>query len=194
MGTDGRDYKVTETSPSGQPVRKDGGHKGRRSASISAAVIALVILAGAVGGYLFGRNLTYAELASAKQSIQDLRPENQRLKNLILVQTSQLAELQNELGRVRGALHAIMPSENTYNISPNQSVIVSGGHLTIGLVGPPGNDSVNININGKTQMMTTGDIVRVAVDPSMICKVGIQYFDMFKVVATASCSALKPNE
>jgi hypothetical protein len=181
-------------SPSGQPVRKDGGHKGRRSASRSAAVIAFVILAAAVGGYLFGLNSTYAELTSAKQSIQDLRPESQRLKNLILTQTSQLAELQNELARVRGALHAIMPSENTYNISPNQSVIVSGGHLTIGLVGPPGNDSVTININGKTQTMTTGDIVSVAVDPSMICKVGIQYFDMFKLVATASCSALKPNE
>ena len=158
------------------------------------AVIALMMLAGAVGGYLYGLNSTYAELASARQSILGLRPESQRLKNAILIQNSQLTELQNELERVRAVLQAIMPSENTYNISPNQSVIVSGGHLTIGLVGPPGNDSVNININGKPQMMTTGDIVRVAVDPTMSCKVGIQYFDMFKVVATASCATLKPNE
>jgi len=152
-----------------------------------------MMLAGAVGGYFYGLKLAYADLASARQDIQQLRPESQRLKSSILAQNATIVELESELARVRAALHVIMPSENTDKISPNQSVIVAGGHLTIGLVGSPGNDSVKINVNGKLQTVTTGDVIRVAVDASTDCQVGIQSFDMFKAIVTASCTASKSN-
>ena len=184
---------MTETTQTSRSVEKGGGITERRGLLLLACAIALMMLAGAVGGYLYGLNLAQADLVSARQDVQQLRPESQRLKNSILIQNANIAELQSELARVRAALHAVMPTENTYMISPNQSVIVAGGHLTIGLVGSPGNDSVKINVNGKLQTVTTGDVMRVAVDASTDCQVGIQSFDMFKVIVTASCPASKPN-
>jgi len=184
---------VTETARPSGSVGKGGGLTGRRGPLLLVGAVAVMLLASAVAGYLYGLNLTHAELASARQSVQEMRPENQRLKNSILGQNANIAELQSELARVRAALHAIMPSENTYKISPNQSVIVADGHLTIGLVGSPGNDSVKINVNGKLQTVTTGDVIRVEVGPSTNCQVGIQSFDMFNVIVTASCPASKAN-
>ena len=184
---------MTETTQTSHSVEKGSGITGRRGRLLLACAIALVILAGAVGGYLYGLNLVRAELASAREDIQQLRPESQRLKNSILAQNAKIVELESELARVGAALHVIVPSENTYKISPNQSVIVAGGHLTIGLVGSPGNDSVKINVNGKLQTVATGDVIRVAVDASTDCQVEIQSFDMFKVIVTASCTASKSN-
>jgi hypothetical protein len=85
-----------------------------------------------------------------------------------------------------------MPSENTYNISPNQSIIVADGHLTVGLIGAPTNEGVNININGKQHSAAAGNVIDVALDPSMTCQVGVQSFDAFKAVLTASCATVKP--
>ena len=65
--------------------------------------------------------------------------------------------------------------------------------MTIGLIGLPANDSVNVNINGKPQKMTTGDVVHVALDASTNCQVGVQSFDMFKALLTASCASAKPQ-
>jgi hypothetical protein len=158
-------------------------------------VLAIVVLAlgGAIAGYIFGLDLTQRDLAAARERIQQLQPENQRLKKAIIDQTAKLVELQAELTSVQAALHAIAPSENTYNISPNQSLIVAGGHLTIGLIGSPTNESVNINVNGKQQLAATGDVIHIALDPSTTCQVGVQSFDMFKAILTASCAAVKPQ-
>jgi hypothetical protein len=35
-----------------------------------------------------------------------------------------------------------MPSANTYTINPNQTRIVGDGHLTVAMVGAPGNDAI----------------------------------------------------
>jgi hypothetical protein len=72
-------------------------------------------------------------------------------------------------------------------------VIAADGRLTLGLVGPPTNDGINININGKQQLVAAGDVVRLAPDSSTSCQVEVQSFDMFKAVVTASCSAAKPR-
>src|SRR5262245_46461065 len=66
------------------------------------------------------------------QSRSQVRELNTRLAN----QTSQLAALQAKLEMVQAALEAITPSQNTYNFSPNQSMILAEGRLTVGLVGP----------------------------------------------------------
>jgi hypothetical protein len=86
-----------------------------------------------------------------------------------------------------------MPSENTYGVSPNQSLIVADGHLTVGLIGAPANQSVNININGKQRPAAAGDVIDVAPDPSTSCQVRLQSFDMFKAIITATCTAMKPQ-
>lgn len=165
----------------------------RRLQFLLVSAIALIIVGGAVGGYMFGLNLTYHDLAAARAQLEQLSPESQRLKRAIIDENAKFVELQDKFTSAQAALQAIMPSENTYNISPNQSLIVAGGHLTIGLVGSPTNESVNININGKQQSAVSGDVIHIALDPSTSCQVGVQSFDMFKAVVTASCAAVKPQ-
>jgi hypothetical protein len=84
-----------------------------------------------------------------------------------------------------------MPTENTYKIRPNESLKFAGGQLTIGLVGPPTNENINININGKHQQAATGDIFNIAPNPSTACQVGVQAFDMFSAILIVSCVGAK---
>ena len=49
---------------------------------------------------------------------------------------------------------------------------VADGRLTIGLVGSPTNESVNININGKQQKAVSGDVIHIALDSLTSCQVG----------------------
>ena len=120
------------------------------------------------------------------------RIEVRDLKKQIAEQKEKFGTLQTKLDGVQAALEAIMPSENTYNMTPNRSMIVAGGHLTIGLVGPPTNEGVNININGQQHLAAVGDTINVAVDPTTTCQVRVKSFDMFKAVLIASCGSGKP--
>ena len=63
--------------------------------------------------------------------------------------------------------------------------------MTIGLIGSPTNESITLNVNGKQQKMTAGDVIHVSLDASTTCQVQIQSFDMFKAVLIASCAAVK---
>src|SRR5215831_3750678 len=129
----------------------------------------LTILVGVIA-YIIGLNVGYLDLAGARQLVQQLRTENQKLKTQIAdLNTTQVA-LQNKLSTFEAALDEIIPSKNSYNIKPNQSMIVASGRLTVGLVGAPSNDSVNININGRQQAAATGDVIKVALDPSTMCQ------------------------
>ena len=187
---------MTESTESGRSDRKSprlyGWLMARGGRFLVVAASAVLMLGGAIGGYILGLNLAHNDLATARVQIAQLQPENQRLKRQIIDQNAGLAGLQGKLTSIQAALNAIMPSENAYNISPNQSIIVADGHLTIGLIGSPTNESVNININGKQRSAAPGDVISVAIDPSTTCQVGVQSFDMFKAVLTASCAAVKP--
>jgi len=158
------------------------------------SVSVLLMLGGLTWGYLFGRDLANRPLADARQLIRQLQPENQRLKTQVATQDERIASLQARLKSVQAALHAILPAENTYKISPNQSVIIAGGRLTVGLIGSPKNQSVTININGKQHTAVSGDVFDIASGPSTTCQVRVQSFDMFKATLTASCAAVKPPQ
>ena len=147
----------------------------------------LTILVGVVA-YLIGLNVGYLDIAGARQLIQQLRTDNQKLKTQIADLNATQVALQNRLSVFEAALDEIIPSKNTYNIKPNQSMIVASGRLTVGLIGPPSNDSVTININGKQQTAATGDVIKVTLDPSTVCQVRVQSFDMFRAVLNASCT------
>lgn len=158
-----------------------------------AVVGALLILGVAIGGHIYGRRLALRDIMERDATIALLQTEGEKLDTRFNEQTATLAEVQAKLKSVQAALEAIMPAENTYNIYPNQSMNVAGGRLTIALVGPPTNEGVNININGKQQSAAAGTVIHVAPDPSTTCEVGVQSFDMFKAVLTASCAAVKPQ-
>ena len=112
-------------------------------------------------------------------------------RRILPIENANLTALRAELTSTKAALNAVMPSQNTYNIFPNQSLIAADGRLTIGLIGSPGNDGINLNVNGKQQKVAAGDVIRVSPDGSAACQVQLQSFDMFKAVLVASCAAAK---
>jgi hypothetical protein len=158
----------------------------------SRALLLLIILIVAIGGYAFGLNMARRDITAGKQLIQQLQSESQKLeKQTNELSTSNIA-LQNKLASIQATMDTMKPAQNTYNLKPNQSIIAADGHLTLGLVGTPDNASVTININGKKTSAAPGDVIKVAADASTACQVMVQSFDMFAAVVTATCSAAKP--
>lgn len=188
---------MTDRTDADRPVRGNPGLRGsliaRGGPFLMVAIGLILIVGGTIAGFVFGRFLAYRDLPAARAMILQQRTENQKLQGATNELNVQLAEQQRKYTEVHNTLEAIMPSENRYNVSPNQSMIVGGGHLTIGLVGAPTNDSVNININGKQQSMATGDVIKITPDPATACQVAVQSFDMFTAALTASCTAVKPQ-
>lgn len=177
---------MTETTGSGRSVPK---RRTARLPVLGAGI--LLIVGGLVAGYLYGLELARRPLADAEQLIKQLQPENRQLQKLVADQNARISSLQARLKSTQTAMDAMLPAENTYNIDPNQALVVADGRLTIGLIGSPTIRSVSININGVQHTAVTGDVFKIALDPSTTCRVGIQSFDMFKVVVTASCPVSK---
>ncbi len=155
-------------------------------------LLIVAILVGAAS-YIIGLNIAYLDIAAANQLIQSLRGENQKLKSQLAEHTAKEVELQTKLATTQAALEALIPSENTYMVKPNQSIIVADGRLHIGLIGPPTNESININVNGKHQSAATGDVINIAIEPRTTCQVRVQSFDMFKAILAATCAGAKPQ-
>jgi cell division protein FtsB len=161
----------------------------QRGTTIVTAVIIIIVIV--IGGHLYGRYLASIEVADREAQLEQLRAQNQKQQRDIDSKSQQLTTLQDKLTKTQATLDAIMPSANTYNINPNQTVILGDGHLTVGLVGPPANDSVLLNINGKTQSVAAGQTLSIAPDPATKCQVSVQSFDVFRAVVVATCAAGK---
>ncbi len=154
-------------------------------------VLIIIIIGIVIGGHLYGRYLSSIDLADREAQLEQLRAESQKQKRDIDGKSQQLTTLQDKLTKTQAALDAVMPSANTYNINPNQTLILGDGHLMVGLVGPPANDSVVLNINGKTQSVVAGQTLNIAPDPATKCQLNLQSFDVFKAVVVATCAAAK---
>jgi len=181
---------VTETTRSSRPERANA------LVSLTTGQIwlgVLLVLLGGAGCYALGRSVARLEVNSARALNQQLQSESEKLKATIADQTANLASLQADLTKARAALNAIMPAANSYAINPNQSIVVADGRLTIGMIGSPANGSINLNINGKQQTASAGDVIHVALDDATGCEVALQSFDMFKALLAASCAATKPQ-
>ena len=159
----------------------------RRNSLVVIAASILLLVISAVVGYFFGRDLARKPLRDAQQLIAQLQPESLKMKTEMVEQSAKVASLENKLATVQTALNQIRPSDNTYNVNANQSLIVANGQLTVGLVGPPSNDYVVLNINGKQYRAATGDVFPVVPNPKTTCDVRLQSFDMFQAVVYAAC-------
>ena len=144
-------------------------------------------LMGGIIGYLLGLNSAYVEMSASKLALQQSRAENQKMKSEMAGENVKVGAMESGIAKLQAKLDELVPSENTYNIKANQSLIVGDGRLTVGLIGAPANDSVTLNINGKRQQLGTGDVLNVAADNRTNCQVRVQSFDMFKAVVTATC-------
>ncbi len=147
------------------------------------------IIIGAASAYLLGLELAYQDMGAVKQQTIQLQAEIERLKRQIVLQESNLTVAQAKIRTTQAALEQLMPSKDTYIVSPNKSMLVAGGRLCVGLIGAPTNDNVMININGKQQSASPGDTLDVALDPSTNCRVRVESFDMFKATVNATCEA-----
>ena len=160
-----------------------------RFVSVVACIVAIVVIL--VGGHLYGRYLAAKDLGGRDHVIEELRAESQQQKRNIDNKSAQLTQMQTKLDSTKAQLESIMPTKNTYNIMPNQTLLVADGRMSVGLVGSPGNESVLLNVNGKQQAAAAGQVITVGSDPSANCQVAVQSFDMFKAVLTASCAGAK---
>lgn len=162
----------------------------RKSVSRGALVVfssALLLLLSLLVGYFYGRELARQPLDTANRIIQELQPENRRLQAIVNGQNTEIATLQARVKSVESALREILPTENTYKIGPNQTVLAADGRLVLGLVGPPMIRSVAININGKQYSAVSGDIFNVDLNASTACEVKVLSFDMFSAIMWATC-------
>jgi hypothetical protein len=184
---------VTDRTPINRSAREGARWRYLRAelrfVTVTATIITFVGIF--VGGHLYGRYLANLELGGRDNAMQQLVSGSQALKRHGDDLSAQITDLQIRLDRAQAALAAIMPTDNTYNIVPNQSLIVADGHLTVGLVGSPGNETVTLDINGKQQALAVGQVVTIAPDPSTTCTVQAQSFDMFKAVLAVSCPGAK---
>src|SRR5471032_2795669 len=118
---------MARTMEAGPSVQSPGflGTAGGRLAAASACVV--LILCGAIGSYFLARSSSDAEVKSANLKIVELQNENQRLNADNNSRLVAIADLQSQIKSAQSKLAAIMPVENTYIVSPNQSIVIGGG-------------------------------------------------------------------
>ncbi len=149
----------------------------------------LLILGVALIGHITGRELARRQLAQREQTIVQLREERQQVSAELNRRADRILTLQTRLNHVQGVLDEIVPSENIYVMRPNQSLVVAGGRVTVGLIGSPTNEGVNINIGGQQRFAAAGSVTPVDLGEGRTCQITVQSFDMFKVVLHATCAA-----
>ena len=114
-------------------------------AAVTLIACIVVILCILIGGHLYGRFLAARDLGGRDTAIEQMRAESQKQKRDIDEKSAQITELERKVTDAQTALEAILPQKNTYNIAPNQTLLVGDGHLMLGLIGSPANEGVLLN-------------------------------------------------
>jgi cell division protein FtsB len=154
----------------------------------------LFLLALAIASYTLGRHSADKAFDYYKNLNSELDAEVGQLRVDNTKKTAQIADLQSQVDSIKKKIAALMPPpENTYKIDANTSLIVAGGHLTVGLIGTPGNDSVNLNINSNQYVAAAGQTINVSPDPSTRCRIQVVSFDILQSMAIvgAKCDAVE---
>ncbi len=149
------------------------------------------LLLGAFGGFSYRGYIDDADVRDSAQRVLGFRSENDKLKAQIFNLNTKIEQLQAEVRTVHDSMEEMKPSANTYDIGVNKSMIVAGGHLTIGLIGSPTSENLKINVNGNEHLAAAGDIIEASPNPSTTCRVVVQSFDMFRAIVVASCQGAK---
>jgi len=181
------------TTESGRSTRKNSGPSRRLKARAKRFLTIIFVLAGAIAGFAYRGYVDYSDISDSDRRVLEFRTQERNLKAQVAELAAKLDAAQTKLKSVQATLDSLMPAENTYNIKPNESMVVAGGRLTVALVGPPTNQNIRINVGGTERLAVAGDIIDVAPDPSTKCRVVVQSFDMFKAILNASCAPAKPN-
>jgi hypothetical protein len=83
----------------------------------------------------------------------------------------------------------VLSSTRNLEIKANETKPMSIASIEIGVIGTPMIDSVNLNVNGKKQVVSAGDVVSV----DFTCNIRVLSIDLLKSVARiGSGCAIKP--
>ena len=129
-----------------------------------------------------------SQLSSLQKQLDQITPSKQSAT--IDALTAQLKAAQD---KIREMMPSYPDTPNTYNIKTNQSVIVEGGRLQIGLVGSPGQDRVVLNLNGAHHSVAVGDIINTAINSSTNCRISVISIEFLKAAAVvkATCATTR---
>jgi hypothetical protein len=152
-----------------------------------------IIAATAIFSHLYGRHLAIEAIRESESAIRQLELERQQLEIEKSGQVTRMQAMNTATDRLQAQLDAIVPSKNRYTINPNQSLLVADDHLTVGMIGVPGMDGIEINVNGEHHLAAVGDVIHATAGPSTACDVKIQSFDMFNAQITATCAEIKTH-
>jgi hypothetical protein len=176
-------------STTSQDFRTDQRNAGRLRKAVrqrSWTFIVILVIVLSLFSYLAGMYTISRDLAQTRLLLQALQTETQKARRDLAAQNSSQTNLQAQLQRTKAELEAIRPSKDSFVISPNQSITVGEGLLTIGLIGSPTNGSVSLNVNGVRHALGSGDVLQLNLTKSS-CRIAVQSFDMFKATIVASC-------
>jgi cell division protein FtsB len=171
--------------------RKGYQPSGNTLAGRKLVLLVLLLFLGAFVGFTYRGHVDDADITDSNQQVLKYRSENGKLKAQIFDLNSKLEQARAQIDSLRDKMQSMSPSESSYVVGVNKSMVVAGGDLTIGLIGSPTSENLRINVNGKEHLATAGDVIQVDPNPSTKCKVTIQSFDMFKAVVTATCEGTK---
>lgn len=180
---------MAEKTESGRSSQLDARRPNGRVQKIVSFLI--LFLCGGFVGYVYGTFSASRDLKERDARILELTDKDQQTQQEIARKNSEMRLLQTQLDEVHAEMATMTPSKNTYEISPNHSIIAANGQLTVGLLGSPRGETLDININGKHISAAAGDVVKISPSAASVCEVRIQSFDMFKAVITASCEVAK---
>jgi len=123
------------------------------------------------------------------QQIDKLQKDNGVLRTAVQHERDENKSLADKLAATDNQLREAFNPYRTIDLNVNDTTSVSTGSFTLGLVGPPANENVSINVNGTQRTVAAGDSIDVGISN---CRVQVKSFDMFKVTLLTSCPPMKP--
>ncbi len=183
--------ETMEAARTAQPMQRPSGFPARLGSKAQWGALVVVVVIVGFGCYFLGWNSARNDITNLKEQVGKLQGDNQKLTQTNDDQTKQITNLQSQLKTAQSRLDDVFLAYRTIDLSANELTPISTGHFSIGLIGPPSTDKINININGKQQSAAVGDTIDVGTIAAS-CRVTIKSFDMFKVSVTTNCVPANP--
>ena len=159
-----------------------------RSWSEWTALLVLLMIV-AICAFGAGQASRMYEFNEAREQITKVQKENSGLRDAVQKEQDEKKGLADKLTATRNQLNDVFNSYRTVVLNSNETSLVSSGYFAVGLVGPPSNEKIAINVNGSQQTVAVGDSIDVKASS---CRVEVRSFDMFKATLVTTCMPMKP--
>jgi hypothetical protein len=150
-----------------------------------------VVILGVVAICAFGAGQASKiyDINRRETDVADLMKKNRNMSEVVEREKREKKALEGKLAATENQLKDAFNTYRTVVLNGNDTTSVSTGHFTVGLVGPPTNEKVSINVNGTQHTVAAGDSINVG---AFTCRVEVKSFNMFKVTLLSACMPMKP--